>query len=267
MGRLFDTIDGWLGSTATLGFTFPCAASIWFRMDLGNLGCLLARITATNRSKYMEIYVDAAGKPKCTVTDGTTTVTVSAQNNLGLDAWHHVLVVVAAADQRIYENGSGRGTDTGTLPSITSMGETSIGGRKNGASSATDLYAGTIAQVALWDLDDGAGGTLWSLAESDDIAKSLYERACSPLEVYPFQLAGYWTLMGTDLDSWTRSTNGTVVTMTEVGSTVLNDDPPMSRPTRSRWPVGVPQGGPEGRRFGGVLGARRVFGARGVGVY
>lgn len=200
MSRLFDdALSQYLEVAVPVVTTTPFTIACWFYADAVALDHNLVTIadTAGGADRHW-LDVSSADKVQANSRLGSS-VSALTSTTISINTWHLAVGVWAAAnDRRVFLDGGGKGTDTGSR-SPTGLDTTAIGRRVD--NTPDEYWSGRIAEVLLLNV-----------ALSDAEVAALMNVRLST--VRPRDQAGYWPLWGLHSTEIDLSGNGNEMIVT-----------------------------------------------------
>jgi len=162
MARLFDDSSSErLGLGNALFTTEPVTVSAWCFPDDATPPDEFCIFNVTNSTgggtKFWTLRLDDSSgnilRPQWNVKrEGTLSIT-NATALATVNAWNHVAAVErSSTDRSVWLNGGNRGNDTTDVGTSTTFDLTNIGATEL-SENLSDFFSGSIAEVAVWDID------------------------------------------------------------------------------------------------------------------
>jgi len=162
----------------------PLTVACWFKPDDHNADYSIVAVeegAATGNSQWLCHARGFTSSALAAMTYHSAWAVALSTDDYADDAWNHgVFVFAAAADRRVYLDGTNKGTDS-TSQTPSPINNVMIGGRE--LAGPTGLFPGKVAHVAIWNV-----------ALSDSEAAQLAAGA-NPLTIQAANLVAYWPMV------------------------------------------------------------------------
>lgn len=200
---------------------YPFTLSCWINIDVDNVNHTVFGFgdSATNTQDvaYLQLGDNSGAQANISIwTGGAAQVANMGATRVSTGTWTHIAATAASTTSRqCFQDGVAGTEDTDTLAFPSSVDQITIGAQAD--SSVQNNLDGKIAECALWDV-----------ALTDDEMKALAGGVPANM-IRRTALVGYWPLWGAEVGA---DMSGSGNDLTNTGSTVTSDHPPVGRYAR-----------------------------------